>query len=395
LPAELAGLAGEVATDVQFELLRLHSGAARLDPDGLGRMLRAAGYGRNPLDFSFAWQLLTSLHACGAVSAKDLAGDVDEAVDRVASGLLLQLHLLGGVAAARWSVYVALHVGAIGFASPGDGGADADDEDDDDDEMESAIQAQVLQLRDSTIREVLARSAPDWCGDAQTQRFFTQTLGVPRAWLHEAQALYAGAQRQYALQLVHLLAAEQWEAAHAVFVAHVAPYLFLEGTSATGGGTSASSTLEALARAAFRLAEHRDVIAGWSGQGCLYATYCDLFVSSSSGGNNSSRGADDGALVEFAQQLTDARLALLAGGDDSASSPYESVPPETRQAVLGRMATNASVALLRAADQAQQQQQQQQHAQALRAVAMQLHVADDCHRACRLAAVAAQALQPV
>jgi len=238
------------ATDVQWELLQVHGGRARLDPDALGRLVRPAGYTRNPFDYAFSWQLLTALRAADVVSARDLAGEVDEAVGRAVEGALLQLHLLGGAAAARWSVYLLMTAVVAG--------ADGDEEGDED----GYEHQQQQQHCAAAVREVLARTAGEWARDSASHAFFAR-LGVPRAWLHEAQAVYAGALRQPALQLVHLMAAGLWVEAHEVFVSTVAPSLFLAGED------------EALKRASQRLAEHRGQIPGWATGGAIYAAFAE------------------------------------------------------------------------------------------------------------------------
>jgi hypothetical protein len=217
------------ATDLQYQLLRLYSGAAAAqEPGALAALMRASGHSANPLDCSLGWHAMTVLAALEALpltgysggrprgrregalpvlpggggadagssacisshlttSARERrqpaqrsaqppplaipAGDAQPEVFQLAASLLALLDLLPG--ASHLAVYVAMCMPD----APGEGEGEGE-----------GGGAAPGALRARTVLELLSRYCPDWAGDEARREFLTQRLGVPAAWLHEAAA---------------------------------------------------------------------------------------------------------------------------------------------------------------------------------------------------------------
>ncbi|KAI3438757.1 hypothetical protein D9Q98_001175 [Chlorella vulgaris] len=313
--------------DVAFELLRLHAVACDPDASGsvdmlrplLARLLRPSGVTPDPLDYSFCWHMLGVLQALQVLPAAATA--LPEAA--VASmSFISQLEASGQLS--HWAVYAALHL------------------------PDAAERGRV-------VRELLAAHADEWCDDEEVQAFFRQRLGLPAAWLAQAQALWAQYCEDDAGRLDHLLAAEDWPAAHTLLCDTVAPRWLLAG---------ATQRLSAVLQ---QLEPHAAVVGlaagagAWEAGGGCYSSYLflkDLYATlglgSTSSGGRAAAAASQPALSFHERMDAAARLSAmledaaarwgLAGPEQDAARRLDAGPGggAARQAVYARMSAEVS-----------------------------------------------------
>ncbi|KXZ47639.1 hypothetical protein GPECTOR_34g798 [Gonium pectorale] len=363
------------ATDVQWELLQLWSTTAAsaaadcladdqmvtpvgvaaaaertratwLAGGGCSRLLRVAGYSSNPLDHSLAWQLMTALQAAGVLPTPGTqsAAGLDARADPCNASLygealspydddmlgttmefITQLLMAGGLC--EWALYVALSIPDLPVAAVGGGGASS-----------GAVRQRV-------VRELLSLTAHEWIGDSARQSFMTGTLRIPQPLLAEARATWAQYAHDDDARCAALLAAGDAAAAHEVFMAAVAPRLFLAGSWSELAALIAELELAAAA------------LPTWPIGGGLYGSFLALFGRQLTAAP-ASEGAGLGELVEFAQQVQEALLRLdprhAGAGGDAANSTWASDEASEssrlrRRVVLGRMAARVQGALMTAA----------------------------------------------
>ncbi|GLC36634.1 hypothetical protein PLESTM_000483300 [Pleodorina starrii] len=361
-----SGAAASGSTDVQWELLQLWattpaaatadclaegleasaSGvaaaaaralAAWLDGGGCSRLLRCSGYSPNPLDHSLAWHLMAALQAVGVLPPAGSAAppDTDTDVDASARAqydnevltttleFISQLLLAGGLC--EWAVFVALTIPDLPRGGGGgDGGGPA--------------------VRRRVVRELLAMSVPEWSTDSAREAFLSDSLHVPTALMAEARATWTQYTRDDDARCTALLAAGDADAAHDVFVASVAPALFL-----SGAWTQLAALVEALEPAACGLPS-------WSTGGGLYGGYLALFgpqlmAAPPAAAAGLPEGVTLAALDEFAKLVQEAQLALNAaggGGGDGLLGTDEAAERQRlrRRLVLGRISARVHGVLM-------------------------------------------------
>eukprot|EP00873_Tetraselmis_striata_P038858 jgi/Tetstr1/459122/TSEL_004570.t2 len=203
-PASVAGH----NLDAQFALLCLAAGMPHPagQEAGLGTLLCPAAHTPDPFDHTFGWMLGGVLQAIGAVDPQLLAGSrhsdsaaVPDYLFRQCSAMAAHLEMLGEP---MWALYVACHLPDHPLAPT---------------------------LRDQFVVELLARHAPSVLavGEAAAEHRLCKELGIPATWLASAAAQWADYQWQPQEHAHQLIAAQQWDDAHAVVFTRVAPSLFL------------------------------------------------------------------------------------------------------------------------------------------------------------------------
>ncbi|KAL0018702.1 hypothetical protein WJX79_002745 [Trebouxia sp. C0005] len=173
------------ANAVDFQLLRLAAGdlLGTQPAVGLAELLRPAGVTPDPLDHSFAWQLLSVLQAVDAVALEDDNGCSPTQVFQLHMSLISEIEALGHMS--HWAVYVALH-------------------------MPGHPSQEWSHLRESVVRELLLRHAPEWAPDASKRGFLLHKLHIPPAWLDQSLAQWSRYCRDDSGELQHLMEAGLW-----------------------------------------------------------------------------------------------------------------------------------------------------------------------------------------
>ncbi|WIA44337.1 hypothetical protein OEZ86_007126 [Tetradesmus obliquus] len=193
----------------------------------VAQLLRVAGHSSNPLDCSTAWQLLGVLQAVGALPSR--RQEYERVAIALCGSFAAQLLLLNTPAAAVWAPFVALHIPSDGaIALPG--------------------------AREAAIQRLLQVTAPQWADDPQLVGWLRSMLGLPLPWLHSAQATWHGYCRRSSLQLLHLIAAGDWHAAHNLACCSIAPLLALAAAAGSIGGAAAAPAAAAAAVGEFAAA---------------------------------------------------------------------------------------------------------------------------------------------
>ncbi|XP_009362360.2 nuclear pore complex protein NUP96 [Pyrus x bretschneideri] len=173
--------------DLSYYLMLLHA-SEESEVGFLKPMFSAFSSTHDPLDYHMIWHQRTVLEAVGAISSKDL-----HVLDM---GFVSQLLCLGQC---HWAIYVVLHM--------------PQSED-------------FPYLHSNLIREILFQYCESWSSQ-ESQRQAILDLGIPKAWLHEAMAVYFNYYGDLAKALEHFLECANWQRAHTIFVTSVAPKLFL------------------------------------------------------------------------------------------------------------------------------------------------------------------------
>ncbi|KAA6423558.1 MAG: nuclear pore complex Nup98-Nup96-like, partial [Trebouxia sp. A1-2] len=329
------------ANAVDFQLLRLAAGdlLGTQPAVGLAELLRPAGVTPDPLDHSFAWQLLSVLQAVDAVALEDDNGCSPTQVFQLHMSLISEIEALGHMS--HWAVYVALH-------------------------MPGHPSQEWSHLRESVVRELLLRHAPEWAPDASKRGFLLHKLHIPPAWLDQSLAQWSRYCRDDSGELQHLMEAGLWVEAHQLLCIHLAPQLFLASHTQEGRIPSEQQQqLEAeLQQLISRLTSHAERISAqagsrlqpdaelnavsWSQGVGLYATFFELRDAF-----RHARGDESGQqqrmhdYLQFAQQLQHVAPIWRAGSGST-----------LRQVVLSELSAQVTKWLLKDASPVAQQQPQ-------------------------------------
>ncbi|CAL9006063.1 unnamed protein product [Prunus brigantina] len=173
--------------DLSYYLMLLHA-SEESEVGFLKSMLSAFSSTHDPLDYHMIWHQRAVLEAVGAISSKDL-----HVLDM---GFVSQLLCLGKC---HWAIYVVLHMPHC--------------------EDFPYVHANLIQ-------EILFQYCESWSSQ-ESQRQAIENLGIPKAWLHEAMAVYFNYYGDLAKALEHFLQCANWQKAHTIFVTSVAHKLFL------------------------------------------------------------------------------------------------------------------------------------------------------------------------
>lgn len=203
---------------------------------------------------------------CGDGAAASEPGAVLRAKLTVAYAA--QLELVGGMC--HWAVYVALQL-----AEPGH--------------------------RTQLVTELLTRHAAEWAADSSVTAFLRDELRVPAETLAAARAGLAAYEGDSEAELHWRLAAGHWPRAHALFVASIAPALFLQANHA------------ALHDGTARFLACKEELEDWGSGAHVYLEFFDLQQAAAAAAQDAAAsGCGDGWAA-----VGDRCAALLAGLEEA------------------------------------------------------------------------------
>ncbi|KAJ4841593.1 Nuclear pore complex protein nup96 [Turnera subulata] len=232
-PAEEATNFAEKHFDLSYYLMLLHANG-----DGkfsfLKTMCSAFSSTHDPLDYHMIWHQRSVLEAVGVFNSNDL-----HILDM---GIVSQLLCVGQI---HWAIYVVLHI---------------------------PYRDDYPYLHGTLIREILFQYCETWSSD-ESQRLFIENLDIPRAWLHEAMAVYFNYHGDLPDALEHYLECANWQKAHSLFVTEVAHKLFLSGNHTE------------IWRLASSMEDHKSEIENWDFGAGIYILFYMLKSSFQEDGN--------------------------------------------------------------------------------------------------------------
>ncbi|PRQ56486.1 putative nuclear protein [Rosa chinensis] len=218
---ETVDRSAEKRYDISYYLMMLH-GSEDSEVDFLKTMFSAFSSTYDPLDYHMIWHQRAVLEAVGVISANDL-----HVLDM---GFVSQLLCLGQC---HWAIYVVLHM------------THCED---------------FPYLHANLIREILFQYCDSWSSQI-SQRQFIEDLGIPKAWLHEAMAVYFNYYGDLSKALEHFIECANWQKAHSIFVTSVAHTLFL------------SAKHSEIWRLATSMEDHKSEIENWDLGAGIYISF--------------------------------------------------------------------------------------------------------------------------
>ncbi|KAK9923296.1 hypothetical protein M0R45_031724 [Rubus argutus] len=218
---EAVDQSAEKRYDLSYYLMMLH-GSEDNEVDFLKTMFSAFSSTYDPLDYHMIWHQRAVLEAVGVISSNDL-----HVLDM---GFVSQLLCLGQC---HWAIYVVLHMPHC-EDSP--------------------------YLHTNLIREILFQYCDSWSSQI-SQRQFIENLGIPKAWLHEAMAVYFNYYGDLSKALEHFIKCSNWQKAHSIFVTSVAHTLFL------------SAKHSEIWRLATSMEDHKSEIENWDLGAGIYISF--------------------------------------------------------------------------------------------------------------------------
>ncbi|KAI3930681.1 hypothetical protein MKX01_037127 [Papaver californicum] len=210
--------------DLAYYLMLLHANKKK-DFGLLKTMFSAFSSTYDALDYHMIWHQRAILEAVGAFSSNDL-----HILDM---SLVSQLLCLGQY---HWAIYVVLHM---------------------------PYHEDYPYLQPNVIREILFRYCEFWSVQ-ETQKKFIEDLGIPKAWLHEALAVYFHYHGDLSGALENFLECSNWQKAHSIFMTSVAHSLFL------------SAKHNEVWRLAISMEGHKSEIADWDLGAGIYISFYSL-----------------------------------------------------------------------------------------------------------------------
>ncbi|XP_050386592.1 nuclear pore complex protein NUP96 [Argentina anserina] len=207
--------------DLSYYLMMLH-GNEDSAVDFTKTMFSAFSSTYDPLDYHMIWHQRAVLQAVGVISANDL-----HVLDMA---FVSQLLCLGQC---HWAIYVVLHMSHC---------------------------EDFPYLHANLIREILFQYCDSW-SSLVSQRQFIEDLGIPKAWLHEAMAVYFNYYGELSKALEHFIECENWQKAHAIFITSVAHTLFL------------SAEHSEIWRLATSMEDHKSEIENWDLGAGIYISF--------------------------------------------------------------------------------------------------------------------------
>ena len=182
--------------DTCFHLIKLYCDSGKSSSSSLENLLSPLSHTSNQMDMRLSWHLMHALIALNNFNNTNISIS-RHCLNSLNESYAAQLESIDDEMW-HWSIFVLMHI-------EGD---------------ESR--------REACVRTYLSKHACSKSELNDKEKFLTDTLRVPEAWVYEAKALKAKYKHEYVSQFELLLKAHKWNEAHLILVEVLAPELFLK-----------------------------------------------------------------------------------------------------------------------------------------------------------------------